>query len=156
MPTGRCSVNAGKRCHAAGVRGRLKRCCCSRRQANDKLLLKWVQGSGIFQLAGCLGRRIEFKDAIAKRQAVWEYAPGSPGAQHLLSAGRPTCCQRSPGPHGADHSDHSRRTVVPAEAGSYGPPATRFVWKEDAVTRWIQELPCGTQANPNLIPRKTG
>jgi len=33
---------------------------------------------------------------------------------------------------------------------------TRSVWEEDAVNRWIQELPCGTQANPNLLPRKTG
>ena len=56
-----------------------------RGQVNDKLLLKWVQGSGIFQFAGCLGRRIEFKDAIAKRQAVWEYAPDSPGAREALA-----------------------------------------------------------------------
>jgi chromosome partitioning protein len=54
-------------------------------QVNDKLLLKWIQGSGIFQFAGCLGRRIEFKDAIAKRQAVWEYAPGSASAQEALA-----------------------------------------------------------------------
>lgn len=56
-----------------------------RGQVNDKLLLKWIQGAGIFEFAGCLGRRIEFKDAIAKRQAVWEYAPGSPSAQEALT-----------------------------------------------------------------------
>ena len=55
-----------------------------RGQLNDKLLLKWIQDSGAFQFVGCLGRRIEFKDAIAKRQAVWEYAPGSTSAMEAL------------------------------------------------------------------------
>ena len=32
-----------------------------RGQRNDRLLLKWVQESGVFQFAGCLGRRVEFK-----------------------------------------------------------------------------------------------
>ena len=55
-----------------------------RGQLNDRLLLKWVEESGVFQFVGCLGRRVEFKDAIAKRQAVWEYkdreaqAPATP------------------------------------------------------------------------------
>ena len=56
-----------------------------RSQLNDKLLLKWVQGSGVFEFVGCLGRRVEFKDAIAKRQAVWEYAPDSNGAKEALA-----------------------------------------------------------------------
>jgi cellulose biosynthesis protein BcsQ len=55
-----------------------------RGQRNDRLLLKWVQESGVFQFLGCLGRRIEFKDAIAKRQAVWEYAPDSSSAKEAL------------------------------------------------------------------------
>ena len=56
-----------------------------RGQLNDRLLLKWVQESGVFQFLGCLGRRVEFKDAIAKRQAVWEYAPGSSSAAEALA-----------------------------------------------------------------------
>jgi hypothetical protein len=56
-----------------------------RGQLNDRLLLKWVEESGIFAFAGCLGRRVEFKDAIAKRQAVWEYAPDSQSAQEALA-----------------------------------------------------------------------
>ncbi len=56
-----------------------------RGQLNDRLLLKWVQGSGVFQFVGCLGRRVEFKDAIAKRQAVWEYAPDSSSAREDLA-----------------------------------------------------------------------
>ena len=55
-----------------------------RGQLNDRLLLKWVQDSGAFQFVGCLGRRIEFKDAVARRQAVWEYAPGSASASETL------------------------------------------------------------------------
>jgi len=55
-----------------------------RGQVNDRLLLKWVQDSAVFQFVGCLGRRLEFKDAIAKRQAVWEYAPDSPSAREAL------------------------------------------------------------------------
>ena len=55
-----------------------------RGQLNDRLLLKWVQDSGAFQFVGCLGRRIEFKDAVARRQAVWEYAPGSTSATEAL------------------------------------------------------------------------
>jgi cellulose biosynthesis protein BcsQ len=55
-----------------------------RGQRNDRLLLKWIQESGIFQFVGCLGRRVEFKDAIAKRQAVWEYAPDSSSAKEAL------------------------------------------------------------------------
>lgn len=57
-------------------------------QVNDRLLLKWIQGSGVFELAGCLGRRVEFKDAVAKRQALWEYAPGSKSANEIV-----TVCQ---------------------------------------------------------------
>ena len=56
-----------------------------RGQLNDRLLLKWIQESGIFQFVGCLGRRVEFKDAIAKRQAVWEYAPDSSSAKEALA-----------------------------------------------------------------------
>jgi chromosome partitioning protein len=56
-----------------------------RGQLNDRLLLKWVQESGVFQFVGCLGRRVEFKDAIAKRQAVWEYAPDSSSAKETLA-----------------------------------------------------------------------
>ena len=56
-----------------------------RGQLNDRLLLKWVQESGVFQFVGCLGRRVEFKDAIAKRQAVWEYAPDSSSAKEALA-----------------------------------------------------------------------
>ena len=56
-----------------------------RGQLNDRLLLKWVQESGVFEFVGCLGRRVEFKDAIAKRQAVWEYAPDSNGAKEALA-----------------------------------------------------------------------
>jgi hypothetical protein len=56
-----------------------------RGQLNDKLLLKWLQDSGVFQFVGCLGRRIEFKDAVARRQAVWEYAPGSSSATEALN-----------------------------------------------------------------------
>ena len=56
-----------------------------RGQRNDRLLLKWVQESGVFQFVGCLGRRVEFKDAIAKRQAVWEYAPDSNSAKETLA-----------------------------------------------------------------------
>jgi cellulose biosynthesis protein BcsQ len=56
-----------------------------RGQRNDRLLLKWVQESGVFQFVGCLGRRVEFKDAIAKRQAVWEYAPDSSSAREALA-----------------------------------------------------------------------
>ena len=56
-----------------------------RGQRNDRLLLKWVQESGVFQFVGCLGRRVEFKDAIAKRQAVWEYAPDSSSAKEALA-----------------------------------------------------------------------
>ena len=56
-----------------------------RGQVNDKLLLKWVSESGIFEFVGCLGRRVEFKDAIAKRQAVWEYAPDSASAKEALA-----------------------------------------------------------------------
>ncbi len=55
-----------------------------RGQLNDRLLSKWVQESGIFQFLGCLGRRVEFKDAIAKRKAVWEYAPDSQSAREAL------------------------------------------------------------------------
>ena len=55
------------------------------RQLNDRLLLKWIQESGIFQFVGCLGRRVEFKDAITKRQAVWEYAPDSSSAKEALA-----------------------------------------------------------------------
>jgi chromosome partitioning protein len=55
-----------------------------RGQLNDRLLLKWLQGSGVFEFVGCLGRRIEFKDAVAKRQAVWEYAPGSSSATEAI------------------------------------------------------------------------
>ena len=57
---------------------------CMRGQLNDRLLLKWVQDSGIFRFVGCLGRRVEFKDAVARRQAVWEYAPGSSSATEAL------------------------------------------------------------------------
>jgi len=56
-----------------------------RGQRNDRLLLKWVQESRVFQFVGCLGRRVEFKDAIAKRQAVWEYAPESSSAKETLT-----------------------------------------------------------------------
>ena len=56
-----------------------------RGQLNDRLLLKWIQDSGVFQFVGCLGRRVEFKDAIAKRQAVWEYAPDSTSAKEALA-----------------------------------------------------------------------
>jgi chromosome partitioning protein len=56
-----------------------------RGQLNDRLLLKWVEESGIFQFIGCLGRRVEFKDAIAKRQAVWEYAPNTQAAKEALA-----------------------------------------------------------------------
>jgi chromosome partitioning protein len=56
-----------------------------RGQLNDRLLLKWVEESGLFAFAGCLGRRVEFKDAIAKRQAVWEYAPDSQSAKEALA-----------------------------------------------------------------------
>ena len=56
-----------------------------RGQRNDRVLLKWIEESGIFQFAGCLGRRVEFKDAIAKRQAVWEYAPDSTSAKEALA-----------------------------------------------------------------------
>ncbi len=56
-----------------------------RGQLNDRLLLKWLQGAGVFDFAGCIGRRIEFKDAIAKRQAVWEYAPESQSAIEALA-----------------------------------------------------------------------
>lgn len=56
-----------------------------RGQLNDRLLLKWVQESEVFQFVGCLGRRVEFKDAIAKRQAVWEYAPDSNSAKEALA-----------------------------------------------------------------------
>jgi hypothetical protein len=56
-----------------------------RGQINDRLLYKWVEESGLFHLVGCLGRRVEFKDAIAKRQAVWEYAPDSPSAKEALA-----------------------------------------------------------------------
>jgi chromosome partitioning protein len=56
-----------------------------RGQLNDKLLLKWVEETGVFQFVGCLGRRVEFKDAIAKRQAVWEYAPDSNSAKEALA-----------------------------------------------------------------------
>jgi chromosome partitioning protein len=57
-----------------------------RSQLNDRLLLKWLQGAGVFRAAGCLGRRIEFKDAIAMRQSVWEYAPDSLSARETLAA----------------------------------------------------------------------
>lgn len=57
-------------------------------QVNDRLLLKWIQGSGVFDLVGCMGRRVEFKDAIAKRQAVWEYAPDSKSATETLAVCR--------------------------------------------------------------------
>ena len=57
-----------------------------RGQLNDRLLLKWVQETGVFQFVGCLGRRVEFKDAIARRQAVWEYAPDSTSATEALAA----------------------------------------------------------------------
>ena len=56
-----------------------------RGQLNDRLLAKWVEESGVFQFVGCLGRRVEFKDAIAKRQAVWEYAPDSNSAKEALA-----------------------------------------------------------------------
>ena len=56
-----------------------------RGQLNDRLLHKWVEESGIFSFVGCLGRRVEFKDAIAKRQAVWEYAPDSTSANEALA-----------------------------------------------------------------------
>jgi cellulose biosynthesis protein BcsQ len=56
-----------------------------RGQLNDRLLHKWVEESGIFQFAGTLGRRVEFKDAIAKRKAVWEYAPDSQSAREALA-----------------------------------------------------------------------
>lgn len=56
-----------------------------RRQVNDRLLQKWVEGSGLFLFAGCLGHRLEFKDAIARRQSVWEYAPGSSSATEALA-----------------------------------------------------------------------
>jgi cellulose biosynthesis protein BcsQ len=56
-----------------------------RGQLNDRLLLKWVEESGIFTFVGCLGRPVEFKDAIAKRQAVWEYAPDSQSAKEALA-----------------------------------------------------------------------
>ena len=56
-----------------------------RGQRNDRLLLKWIQESAVFQFVGCLGRRVEFKDAIAKRQAVWEYAPDSISAKEALA-----------------------------------------------------------------------
>ena len=56
-----------------------------RGQLNDRLLHKWVEESGIFSFVGCLGRRVEFKDAIAKRQAVWEYAPDSQSAREALA-----------------------------------------------------------------------
>jgi len=54
-------------------------------QLNERLLHKWVEESGIFYFVGCLGRRVEFKDAIAKRQAVWEYAPDSQSAKEALA-----------------------------------------------------------------------
>jgi chromosome partitioning protein len=56
-----------------------------RGQLNDRLLHKWVEESGIFHFVGCLGRRVEFKDAIAKRLAVWEYAPDSQSAREALA-----------------------------------------------------------------------
>lgn len=60
-------------------------------QVNDRLLLKWIQGSGVFHLAGCLGRRVEFKDAVAKRQTLWEYAPGSKSANETLAVCQAIC-----------------------------------------------------------------
>jgi cellulose biosynthesis protein BcsQ len=56
-----------------------------RGQLNDRLLYKWVEESGIFHFVGCLGRRVEFKDAIAKRLSVWEYAPDSSSAKEALA-----------------------------------------------------------------------
>ena len=56
-----------------------------RGQRNDRLLHKWVEESGLFTFVGCLGRRVEFKDAIAKRQAIWEYAPDSASAKEALA-----------------------------------------------------------------------
>jgi len=55
-----------------------------RGQLNDRLLHKWVEECGVFLFAGTLGRRVEFKDAIAKRKAVWEYAPESNSAKETL------------------------------------------------------------------------
>lgn len=57
-----------------------------RGQLNDRLLLKWVEESGVFGFVGVLGRRVEIKDAIARRMAVWEYAPGSQSASEALAA----------------------------------------------------------------------
>jgi hypothetical protein len=54
-------------------------------QLNDKMLLKWVQDSGVFQLLGTLGRRVDFKDAFSQRQAMFEYAPDSVSAQEMLA-----------------------------------------------------------------------
>ena len=33
---------------------------------------------------------------------------------------------------------------------------TKSVWDEDAVDRWLESLPSGTQANPNLQRERTG
>jgi len=56
-----------------------------RGQRNDRLLLKWVEETAIFDFAGVLGRRVEIKDAIAMRKAIWEYAPCSLSASEALT-----------------------------------------------------------------------
>ena len=33
---------------------------------------------------------------------------------------------------------------------------TKSVWDEDAVDRWLESLPSGTQTNPNLVRERTG
>jgi len=33
---------------------------------------------------------------------------------------------------------------------------TKSVWEEDAVDRWLEGLPSGTQTNPNLVREREG